>query len=125
MNPDQTEAVNPSKPASSARENDFLHVFNLDKAVEQYNAAGNTFDVNGFPVIGLDTLDRRRASCTSSPSRRARMAPTSHHGGEYIVVSGKLDPHVSRSTRSRRSNTAIARSELGARSVRNPGAELR
>ena len=35
-----------------------------------------------------------RGSSTSSPSRRARTASTSSPGGEYIIVSGKLDPHV-------------------------------
>jgi len=83
----------PFEAGASARENDYLHVFDLDKAVAQYNA-GNTFDVNGFPVIGLDTLiDEGILYFVPEPKspHGADVTP----GGEYIVVSGKLDPHVS------------------------------
>ncbi len=38
----------PFEAGASARDNDYLHVINLDKAVEVFDA-GNTFDVNGLP----------------------------------------------------------------------------
>jgi nitrous-oxide reductase len=83
----------PFEAGASARENDYLHVINLDKAVEVYNS-GNTFDVNGFPVVGLQTLiDEGILYFVPEPKspHGADVTP----GGEYIVVSGKLDPHVS------------------------------
>ena len=77
----------------SARENDYLHVFDLNKLVEQYNA-GNTFDVNGFPVISLDTLVSE-GILYFVPEPKSPHGADVTPGGEYIVVSGKLDPHVS------------------------------
>jgi nitrous-oxide reductase len=78
---------------ASARDNDYLHVINLDRAAE-IAAAGNTFDVNGFPVVGLQTsIDEGLLYFVPEPKspHGADVTP----GGEYIVVSGKLDPHVS------------------------------
>ena len=37
---------------------------------------------------------RRRAAASSRPSRAARTASTSRPSGDYITVSGKLDPHA-------------------------------
>lgn len=77
---------------ASARDRDYLHVINLDKAVE-IAQAGNTFDVNGFPVIGLQTsIDEGLLYFVPEPKspHGADVAPK----GDYIVVSGKLDPHV-------------------------------
>ena len=78
---------------ASARDNDYLHVINLDKAVEVAQA-GNTFDVNGFPVVALQTLiDEEILYFVPEPKspHGADVTPR----GDYIVVSGKLDPHVS------------------------------
>ncbi len=77
---------------ASARDRDYLHVINLDKAVE-IAQAGNTFDVNGFPVIGLQTsIDEGLLYFVPEPKspHGADVTPK----GDYIVVSGKLDPHV-------------------------------
>jgi nitrous-oxide reductase len=77
---------------ASARDRDYLHVINLDKAAE-IAQAGNTFDVNGFPVIGLQTsIDEGLLYFVPEPKspHGADVAPK----GDYIVVSGKLDPHV-------------------------------
>ncbi|RLE16434.1 MAG: Sec-dependent nitrous-oxide reductase [Actinobacteria bacterium] len=77
---------------ASARDRDYLHVINLDKAVELAQA-GNTFDVNGFPVIGLQTsIDEGLLYFVPEPKspHGSDVAPK----GDYIVVSGKLDPHV-------------------------------
>jgi nitrous-oxide reductase len=82
----------PFEAGASARDRDYLHVINLDKAVEVARA-GKTFDVNGFPMIGLQTaLDEELLYFVPEPK--------SPHGsdvtpkGDYIVVSGKLDPHT-------------------------------
>ncbi len=77
---------------ASARDNDYLHLIDLD-AASALAAAGNTFDVNGFPVIALDTA-------IAEGLLYFIPEPKSPHGaditpnGEYVVVSGKLDPHV-------------------------------
>jgi len=83
----------PFEAGASARDNDYLHVINLEKAAEVYEA-GNTFDVNGFPVIALQTLiDEDILFFVPEPKspHGADVTPR----GDYIVVSGKLDPHVS------------------------------
>jgi nitrous-oxide reductase len=77
---------------ASARDRDYLHVINLDRAVE-VAAAGNTFDVNGFPMISLETtLEEGLLYFVPEPKspHGADITPN----GEYVVVSGKLDPHV-------------------------------
>jgi nitrous-oxide reductase len=77
---------------ASARDNDYLHVINLEKAAE-LAAAGETFDVNGFPVLALQTLiDEGVLYFVPEPKspHGVDIAPK----GDYIVISGKLDPHV-------------------------------
>jgi len=83
----------PYEAGVSARDNDYLHVINLDKAVELFNA-GQAFEVNDFPVLGLQTLiDESVLYFVPEPKspHGADVTPR----GDYIVVSGKLDPHVS------------------------------
>ncbi|MCP4357824.1 MAG: Sec-dependent nitrous-oxide reductase [Chloroflexi bacterium] len=83
----------PFEAGASQRDMDYLHIFNLDKAVE-VAAAGKTVDIKGFPVIPLDTAVEE-GLLYFSPE------PKSPHGvdvtpdGEFLTVSGKLDPHVS------------------------------
>ena len=87
------ESGNPPFEAGvSQRDNDYMHVIDLNKAAE-IAAAGQTTDINGFAVIGLDTaIDEGLLYFVPEPK--------SPHGvdvspdGNYIVVSGKLDPHV-------------------------------
>jgi len=82
----------PFEAGASARDNDYLHVINLDRAAE-VAAAGNTFDVNGFPMISLQTsIDEGLLYFVPEPKSPHGSDVTP--GGEYIVVSGKLDPHV-------------------------------
>ncbi len=83
----------PFEAGASARDNDYLHVFDLEAAVAARDA-GKTFDVNGFPVVSLQTLiDDGILYLVPEPKspHGADVTP----GGEYVVVSGKLDPHVS------------------------------
>jgi nitrous-oxide reductase len=91
-----TGGVEDGEPAfesgASQRDMDYLHVFNLDKAVE-VAAAGQTIDVKGFPVIPLDTA-------VAEGLLYFVPEPKSPHGvdvtpdGEFLTISGKLDPHV-------------------------------
>lgn len=82
----------PFEAGASARDRDYLHVINLDKAVT-IAQAGDTFDVNGFPVISLQTsIDEGLLYFVPEPKspHGSDVAPK----GDYIVVSGKLDPHT-------------------------------
>jgi nitrous-oxide reductase len=77
---------------ASQRDNDYLHIIDLRKA-ESLVAAGRAQKVAGFPVLGLRT-------CVDEGVLFFAPEPKSPHGvdvapgGDYIVVSGKLDPHV-------------------------------
>ena len=82
----------PFEAGASARDNDYLHVIDLKKA-EALFKAGRFERIKGFPVIALQTLIDEGVLYFIPE-------PKSPHGvdvspnGQYIVVSGKLDPHV-------------------------------
>lgn len=82
----------PYEAGASQRDNDYMHVINLRKAAQVFES-GNVELVKGFPVISLDT-SIKEGLLYFIPE------PKSPHGvdvspdGKYIVVSGKLDPHV-------------------------------
>jgi len=82
----------PFESGASQNDMDFLHIINLNKAAEVY-AAGNFETINDFPVIPLDTAIAE-GLLYFAPE------PKSPHGsdvtpdGEFIIVAGKLDPHV-------------------------------
>ncbi len=82
----------PFESGASQRDMDYLHVFNLVKAAE-VAAAGNVEMINDFPVITLDTAIAE-GLIYFVPE------PKSPHGvdvtpdGEFMIVAGKLDPHV-------------------------------
>jgi len=82
----------PFEAGASQSDTDYMHIFNL-KTAEQVFKAGKTEEVNGFQVISLQTaIDEGILYLTPEPK--------SPHGvdvspdGEFLVVSGKLDPHV-------------------------------
>ena len=82
----------PFEAGASARENDYMHVINLDAAVE-IATSGGTVEINGFDVIPLQTsIDEGLLYFMPEPKspHGVDVAP----GGDYLVVSGKLDPHV-------------------------------
>jgi nitrous-oxide reductase len=87
------EAGNPPFEAGASQgDTDYMHIFNLKKAEEVFKT-GQTFEVNGFAVISLQTaIDEGVLFLTPEPK--------SPHGvdvspdGKFLVVSGKLDPHV-------------------------------
>ena len=77
---------------ASQNDMDYMHIINLNKAAEV--ATGNaTIEINGMKVIPLDVAIAEDLLFFAPE-------PKSPHGaditpdGEFIVVSGKLDPHV-------------------------------
>ncbi|GAB4563164.1 MAG: Sec-dependent nitrous-oxide reductase [Anaerolineae bacterium] len=82
----------PFEAGASQRDMDYLHVINLKKAAE-VAAAGKTTEVNGFPVISLDTAIAEQL-LFFIPEPKSPHGVDVAPGGDYIVVSGKLDPHV-------------------------------
>ena len=82
----------PFEAGASARDNDYLHVINLEKAAE-IAISSATIEVNGFTVIPLQTsIDEGLLYFVPEPKspHGVDIAPK----GDYIVISGKLDPHV-------------------------------
>jgi len=82
----------PFEAGASQRDADYLHIINLDKAAKVYKA-GKTNKVKGFDVIPLQTaIDEGLLYFAPEPKspHGVDVAP----GGDYLVVSGKLDPHV-------------------------------
>ena len=81
----------PFESGASQNDMDYLHVIDLNKVVEV--AAGNTNEVNGFNYIPLETAVAENLFYFIPE-------PKSPHGidiapkGDFMVVSGKLDPHV-------------------------------
>ncbi|MEZ4514315.1 MAG: Sec-dependent nitrous-oxide reductase [Chloroflexota bacterium] len=82
----------PFESGASQRDMDYMHIINLDKAAE-VAAAGKTMDVNGFPVISLETAVAE-SLLYFAPEPKSPHGVDVTPGGEYMVVSGKLDPHV-------------------------------
>ena len=91
-----TGGVESGEPAfevgASQRDMDYMHIINFDKAVEVANA-GKTEMVSDFPVISMQTaIDE--GLLYFAPEPKSPHGVDVSPGGEYMVVSGKLDPHV-------------------------------
>jgi len=87
------EAGNPPFEAgASQRDMDYLHIINLNKAAELFKA-GKAKKVQGMNILPLSTI-AEEGVLTFVPE------PKSPHGvdvtpdGNYLVISGKLDPHA-------------------------------
>ena len=87
------ESGNPPFEAGvSQRDTDYMHIFDWKKAAEVV-AAGKAEMLNGMPVIRIPTAVEEGVLYLAPE-------PKSPHGadvtpdGKYIVVAGKLDPHV-------------------------------
>lgn len=87
------ESGNPPFEAGTAeRDMDYLHLINWRKA-EAVFMAGKVDQIKGFPVISIETA-------VAEGILYLVPEPKSPHGvdvspsGKYIIVSGKLDPHV-------------------------------
>src|SRR5690606_11397185 len=82
----------PFEAGASRNATDFLHIINWKKA-EAVFKAGKFDRINDFPVISLKTLiDEKVLHLTPEPRspHGVDVAPK----GDFIVISGKLDPHV-------------------------------
>lgn len=87
------ESGNPPFEAGVSRNTtDFLHIINLNAAAEVFKA-GNTVEVEGMQVIPLDTVIENNL-LYFTPEPRSPHGVDIAPGGDFIVVSGKLDPHV-------------------------------
>ncbi len=87
------EEKNPPFEAGASRNaTDFLHIINWKKAVKVYEA-GKAEMIEGFPVITLKTsIDEGLIYLTPEPRSPHGVDVTPK--GDFMVVSGKLDPHV-------------------------------
>ncbi len=82
----------PFEAGTTKNDTDYLHIFNWKKAEEVFKA-GKSEKINGIGVIRLQTaIDEGILYFTPEPKspHGSDVVP----GGEYIVVGGKLDPHV-------------------------------
>lgn len=86
------EGKPPFEAGVSQRDTDYLHIFNWKKAAEVV-AAGKAEKLNGMNVLRIKTAVDEGVFFLAPE-------PKSPHGadvtpdGKYIVVAGKLDPHV-------------------------------
>ena len=87
------EDGNPSFEAGTARnDTDYLHIFNWRKA-EAVFQDGNFDTINGMAVISLETAIAE-GLLYFTPEPKSPHGSDVTPGGEFIVVGGKLDPHV-------------------------------
>jgi nitrous-oxide reductase len=82
----------PFEAGTSQRDMDYLHVVNY-RGAEQLVAAGKYTDINGFRVIPLKEAVAE-GILYFIPEPKSPHGVDVCPGGEHIVVSGKLDPHV-------------------------------
>ncbi len=77
---------------ASQNDMDYMHLINLDRAAE-VAVSGPTTEINGMPVISMDTaIEEDLLYLMPEPKSPHGVDVTP--GGDYLVVSGKLDPHV-------------------------------
>ncbi len=82
----------PFEAGASQGDTDYMHIINLTKAQEVFQA-GKTTPVNDFPVISLQTaIDEGILYLTPEPKSPHGVDVTPD--GQFMVISGKLDPHV-------------------------------
>lgn len=82
----------PFEAGASQNTTDYLHMINLNAAEEVFKA-GNTVEIEGMQVIPLDVAVENNLLYFAPEPRSPHgvdVAPT----GEFMVVAGKLDPHV-------------------------------
>jgi nitrous-oxide reductase len=87
------EAGNPPFEAGVSRNPyDYLHAINLDAATAVFEA-GSTVEIAGMQVITLETAVANNLLYLV-PEPRSPHGVDVAPGGDYMVVAGKLDPHV-------------------------------
>ncbi|MGH7996544.1 MAG: Sec-dependent nitrous-oxide reductase [Opitutaceae bacterium] len=77
---------------ATSRDTDYLHIINLNQAAREF-AAGKFVRINGFPMITLKTAIADHI-LFFTPETKSPHGVDVTPDGRYIVVSGKLDPHV-------------------------------
>ena len=82
----------PFEAGTSKNDTDYLHIFNWKKAAEVFQA-GKVEKINGMAVIRLKTAIAEEL-LYFSPEPKSPHGSDVTPGGEFIVVGGKLDPHV-------------------------------
>jgi nitrous-oxide reductase len=84
----------PLEVGASQHEMDFLHVVQWKKAIEVAKDPAKTKMVNGIRVIPL-AVSVAEGLLYFVPESKSPHGVDLAPGGEYVTVSGKLDPHVS------------------------------
>jgi nitrous-oxide reductase len=82
----------PFEAGTSQNDTDYLHIINW-KAAEAVFKAGKTKTINGMAMISMDTAISEKL-LYFTPEPKSPHGSDVTPGGEYIVVGGKLDPHV-------------------------------
>jgi nitrous-oxide reductase len=88
------EGKPPMEIGASQREMDFLHVLDWKKAEQVAKDPAKVKVVNGIRVIPLPTVVAD-GLLHFVPESKSPHGVDLVPGGEYVIVSGKLDPHVS------------------------------
>ncbi len=82
----------PFEAGTTKNDTDYLHIVNWKKAEEVYKA-GKVEKIKDMPVIRLDTATKE-GILYFTPEPKSPHGADVTPGGEYVVVGGKLDPHV-------------------------------
>lgn len=82
----------PFESGTAKNDTDYLHIMNWKKAEELFKA-GKTETFNGMKYITLDTA-AKEGVLYFTPEPKSPHGADVTPGGEYVVVGGKLDPHV-------------------------------
>jgi nitrous-oxide reductase len=82
----------PFEAGTTKNDTDYLHIIDWKKAQAVYQA-GKVEQINGISVISLDTAIAE-GLIYFTPEPKSPHGSDVTPGGEYIVVGGKLDPHV-------------------------------
>ncbi|OQY84612.1 MAG: cytochrome C [Chloroflexi bacterium UTCFX4] len=82
----------PFEAGTSKNDTDYLHIINWKKAEELFKA-GKTEKVKDMALIRLDTAIKEGV-VFFTPEPKSPHGADVTPGGEYVVVGGKLDPHV-------------------------------
>jgi len=83
----------PFEAGVSKNTTDYLHIVNLKAAESLFQAGGNTVDVNGMQVIPLKAAIDNKILYFAPEPRSPHGVDVAPHG-DYMVVAGKHDPHV-------------------------------
>ncbi len=82
----------PFEAGTAQRDMDYLHIINWKKA-EELVKAGKAETINGIQVLRLETV-AQEGVLFFAPEPKSPHGADVTPGGDYIVVGGKLDPHV-------------------------------